>query len=514
MVGSKDENKGIPNSSIERRAGGKRPWCITPRMELLLWLLFYISFYAMMLHVHYSSDSYTSTAEYNGQNLRLGRWTCYVINLLVTEVLKFDYVQCQWPVTLFLMLALSIGSWKLHQRFTMLLVRPSVKQQMLLCVGIALSFANVFVAEWFVYVEMDLFFGLAVLLSVGASLCITKTLCWENVLKSMVLLILAMNTYQAVMGYYVIFSMLCLFAKYKGQLTAKNFWHNAVVMLVGVISVVINLLSVRVCLSMGIVQTADRTGNLNPAMLWNNLVTVVDTLPDLFITALGMMPSYTVLAVCLIQLALLFYALQKRKTIPYAVLIITASFLIVIAPHFVTTTVWMAQRTVASFWAFMAVPVILLALYSNGQYRSFVQLAATCLGVGMLLLNAFQVQAVAIDVIACNRLDRELALQIQYYITRYEEQSNEKVTRIGVLEDASLSYRYATAEFRRFDVYTRPYAIEGGGVKILNFYLGTNYEQAQVPQEVEEHFAGQNWNVMALDEQCLFEGNTLYIAIY
>ena len=132
-----------------------------------------------------------------------------------------------------------------------------------------------------------------------------------------------------------------------------------------------------------------------------------------------------------------------------------------------------------------------------------------------LIINIRQIEEISVDVIASNKIDEEISYLIQDEIQKYEMQNNTKIKNISLVNDINPHWGYNAIEYVCFDTNLRSYVVNWGGVDCINYYNKTEYKSVEMNENIyETHFSGKNWDFLDLDEQMVFQGDTLYMVSY
>lgn len=122
-----------------------------------------------------------------------------------------------------------------------------------------------------------------------------------------------------------------------------------------------------------------------------------------------------------------------------------------------------------------------------------------------------QMQRIAANHIAINRLDQSYALTIQSAIEEYESSSGYTVKYIAAENDIYPTWSYPGIEFVVFDTNTRAFVVDWADVELLNYYTGHDYIKVPMDNEVfNEYFRDKNWDEFNSGEQLIFEKETMY----
>ena len=487
-------------------------------INLLKTIVFYLFVYGTMLIRHYSADSFTYTInpEYNNRgNLSLGRFGAYLVNQIVIK-LGGNYVEQQVVFVIILILTLSITTEILYLYYLKLSYKLEGIQKKLLKMAIILMFCNVFIMEWFIFVEMTFIWSLSLIFMVLGVIQINKQFTIKKMIASMLCVTISVSFYQATMGYYVFFSLIAIYIVNKGELNRKAIFDSIKVILCGAVGGCSNLLFIKAMQLLGLAQATGRTETMSFKMLLENIHNVWKNVWTWTSNSHGLLPQNCILITgIMIYVIFIIYLVKVRmckKNVLYIVCLIVICNGMVYFPHFLTSTIWMAQRTIAGFFVLISLPIIIIA-----EKDTVIERIKICTIIVILVLgiNIWKINDISVNVVASNRIDEEIAYQIQERITDYEKKTNNKIDTISICKDANTMWGNKTIRYICMDTNIRVYNVAHGGVDCINYYNGTNYKSMNTPESVyTKNFANKDWQVLNLNEQLIFEDNVAYLATY
>ncbi|MCM1236765.1 MAG: glucosyltransferase domain-containing protein [Ruminococcus flavefaciens] len=477
-------------------------------------IVLFIIVFGVMLTKHYVSDSYAYLANkfsYNANNFSLGRVGDYFVNDIMAK-LGFDYVRQQKLFVLFLIVCLAFSTEFIYFTY---IKNLDMNNNLLIELGVLALYCNVFIVEWLSFVEMDLLWGLSILFMTFSFHYIKCPFKVADMLKSLILLTISLSFYQAAIGYFVIAGMLYMYICHKGKLDKSTFSDNIKLLLVGALAGMINIFSLLLLQLFGMAIVTSRTGKLTIGQIIQNVNTILKTAIQLFVDTDGMYPKYLFMAGFLVLTLVSVLITYRKKGIwgcIYIFLLNLCSVGIVFFPHLMTTDIWMAQRTMVSFWGLLTVPCIVIAV--NCDRDIWMDISAAVMGI-MLTISAVCIQSVSANVIANSKLDVEYSNMIEKEIQKYEQSTGNTVTRVSMVMDGNPSDRYNAVDYRRYDMNIRTWVVSWGNLNCLNFYSQKQYEGCEMNEEVyENYFSGKDWDYWSPQEQLIFRDDTLYMAVY
>lgn len=86
---------------------------------------------------------------------------------------------------------------------------------------------------------------------------------------------------------------------------------------------------------------------------------------------------------------------------------------------------------------------------------------------------------------------------------------------IGFCQDSKSMARYKEIDIFPYDeLYKKAYIVSWADVFAVNYYTGQNYVKKEVPENVKEYFLDKDWNEFNVQEQVVFQGDTVYWCVY
>lgn len=483
-------------------------------IEYVEFFIVYLLMFGIMLNKHYSVDAYCysnhSTTQYVG-NLELGRIGNYFVFGLFKNINIITY---QRYFTFLLIIVLTISARILYDHFRKEIEKE--KYMLLLKIGILIMYGNVFMVDFFNYIEMFFAWCCGIVFMTLAVLQIRKQMSVMNMVLMLLFAIVSLNFYQALLGFFVYFGLINIYIINKGRLTVKAFWDSIKVCVCGGLSGIVNILILRILQEIKIISATDRTKNMDVAGLVTNVRNIFKESLDILIDKKGFLPSYLLVAVGLVLYAVVLYILIRKRAhwqeYVYIVLLIISCRIVLYIPHIFASTVWMAPRSVISYWSILSMPcMIIITIVDNEKLNKF----ASVVAMFIFIVNVVNIQKICLNIISTNRIDEEIAYLIQGEIEYYEEESGQKVEKIIFRNDAIPTWTYRTTEFQAYELCERIYVVPWGCVECINFYNDENYMYESMDDETySRYYVKDNWDKLNLKEQLVFDGNVMYYVVY
>ncbi len=482
--------------------------------EYIGFCLFYLIVFAIMLNRHYSIDAFAysrnSTNAYVG-NLNLGRFGNYVVFGLFRNI---NIVTHQRIFTYILIITLSIVSCTLYIHLKKHI--HNLKYDIILKTSVIIVFCNVFMIDFFVYIEMVLAWCFGIVLVMLALLQIDRNMTIKNWLLMFLFMLMSVSFYQALIGFFVYFALIDIYILNEGKLTKSAFWNSAGVLLCGGGAGIFNIGLLRVLQKIGIAQAESRTEDRGLQGILSNIKEICGNIKNLFFNTHGFMPAYMVLIALIIMYGMIIVTLIYRREAwqqyIYIFLLIVCVRGVVYVPHLLASTVWMAPRSIISYWSIFSMPCIILLVWNVDKLSLCIEGILAVIVMGTNIVN---IQMVSENVIATNRLDEQVAYMIQQKIDLYEEKSGQIVDTIYIRNDDNPSYKYKAIDFQQFELCERIYNVSWGCVEAINYYNNKEYITVLMDDaSFANRFSKKDWDSLNLDEQMVFDGNSLYFVAY
>ena len=364
---------------------------------------------------------------------------------------------------------------------------------------------------------MDIVWGLAVLFMTLAVARIDEKMSLKSMILIYLLEVISLSFYQATLGYFITFGLLFCLIQCKCEINKESVLRAIKVIIIGALASATNIIYLRAVQWMGIVAVKNRTESISFFQIFENLKKIFLPLKNWLFNANGLLPDYSVLVVFIITYILfIIWNIKCVKCLKKSIFfcfIIVVSFGCVIAPHIMTSSLWMAQRTIVCFFNIISLPWMIMVLEEKKD--SFLIKSGVFLLMCFLLVNIVKIQSVAANVIATNKIDAEIAFSIQHMIEKYQEESGNTIKNVCFVKDSNVRTGYKSTDYTAiYDTNRKAFSVEWSAVNCLNYYNGTNYIQVEPDYELVAEQIGKDWQALDLPEQMIYDGDTVYIITY
>lgn len=490
------------------------------RKTIIVNAVILFSFICMFIR-HYASDTYRAIMRNDygikGANAVLGRYSNELV-YTIAEKIGLNFYRDFWLLILLVIISFMVFTNVIFDKFQEQKVDDSFRE-LLLSISVLLCVVNPFMQEWFAFYECSLQWAGCIVFSALAIKIFPLDACNDikKIVFSFLLLVIALGFYQAIMPIYVIVLCTLVFFRYKGTLSKQGIIDSLIVCLNGFLASVANMVSIRLFQKLGIAFVSSRTDKITVSVILENAYNLCRFIPELFIKTCNLFPKGILLTYCIIMFALTVYGIvHKRENIAnklfYAAVLIVGSIAVTFMPHVFTSSIWLAQRTIVSFWSIIFL-ISVIAIVNLGEKKAFNWIFLFCAS-GILFISIYMIQSIQSDLIAQNSIDKNEVYIIQKKISEYEETSGIEVKDIGTMSDANLTYHNASGIYAYCDTNLSAHAVEWARVYCINFYTGKNYSLIEVPNEIVAKYSGYDKDYFCPEEQLIFDGESLYIIEY
>ena len=473
--------------------------------------------YGLFTRMHFGSDTYSNYYQLDtAVDLQFGRLLGYAIasffNWIHISPAQHQAIFTSLVVIFFATLGTLLVNYIANEYFEGI----NLKKVILLDEAVLLCEVNVFMMEWFLYPEKIWGTILRYTFVAISVYLVSKEFQLRNIIFSFLILLMALNLYQIQIESFIIFSLLFVYLKNKGKFSRNSVVHSLAILSVGFIASVISILSLKLLQVLGMASTTSRDANFTLTSLVKNIkIILTERQLNVWLKGNGLIPYSIILLFGIAIFVILAVTLRNKKVkdILYLCSILLISYFIVFIPHVLTTTIWDAPRTLVDFFSFLAIVLIIIAYFNVSSKVSAIAIVTVSL---FLLVNIFQINAIATDNFITNSLDKNYSSLIESEIENYESKNSVKVNNIAAENDISPTWAYySEIKYSAFDINVRALAVNWARIDLINIGTGRNYKQVPMDQSVyNEHFKGKNWDKFNSKEQMVFVGDTLYMIVY
>ena len=470
--------------------------------------------YAIFFVKHYSVDSFSVFSATDSKvHFENARYLSWLLDIIMRRAGINPIVDQFWFV-LFLSASLGICIIILSLTASRFLVRANWKDYLFASLICSASFVNVFYSEWYIYAEIDIYYGLSVLLAILAVFFSVREASFiRRRFLPFFLLLCSLFFYQATMAIYVIWVITFEFLAFIETGKIRRFFSGFVSALLigGSTSVICIISSLQ---SRG--EVTGRGASLSFEGISNALAQIIRQQKPLWGSAFHLMPRFWLFTLtCIILIISLYGALRKGFLVAFIFLMVEAvNYFVIFAPHFVTSNFWMAPRTIVGWFSWISgTGLIAWVLFRKEQVGNGFQVPLLFLA--FLVVSINQIVLIGKDQIRENQMESQEAAIIQGLIETYEKESGNTIDSVAVMRDSDPTFHSLNLRYWYMDINARCFLVDWGDVNALNFYNGTDYIKVPFDRRgLSLQWSLKNWDEFNAEEQCVCEGNTLYWCIY
>ena len=195
------------------------------------------------------------------------------------------------------------------------------------------------------------------------------------------------------------------------------------------------------------------------------------------------LPHFLFLAAIAIALIVLIYKLvteikENKARILLAlgaVYIIAGTMFATIAPQMMqaTDSIWFVARS--SYPAAALLGLLIAYLFMNFKFKNVENIIIEILIILFLVVQYICFSTFMIDNYIGGYKDKEIALQIKDLITKYEEETGNKIDTISIYHDSNMQYVYPGLNVSG-DMNIKAYSADWCVPQILKFYTGRDFK--------------------------------------
>ena len=496
----------------EQRTYEYRKWLVLFGINVFLIFIYYNIY---IFQRHYGLDDYLMIKnpvelEYNAlQNGRYALWGAYVI----LNKIGLNPVIYQKMFGMILALSFAICATDITRNIAVECGINKNRSILAINCGAILLFLNVFVTEWYTFVLSYPQWIMATVSSVYSSILIVQKKVYKKVM-GFLLLAVAANSYQATLTWYAFLTMLFLWLRNKNNFNWKVLIKQTILVALPAIFVIVNnVILTNIFIKLNVVPSSSRYTNV--CFDLNNIKAILLGQRSIWLEGQGVL-GHGFLIICLCALIIMIIGLVKNKLISinsviYCICILIGGQVVIYMPDLLMRT-GLTLRSISPLFAIFTVLIVFLVLHIEKSKHMLI-----ILGVAAFLLagNFMATQKMAIASLQTNILEEYEAHVLFSHIKEYEKKENTKISYIGFCQDSKSMPRYKEIDITPYDeLYKKAYVVSWADVFAVNYYTEQNYMKKEVPEAVEKYFLDKDWNEFNVQEQIIFQGDTVYWCVY
>lgn len=174
---------------------------------------------------------------------------------------------------------------------------------------------------------------------------------------------------------------------------------------------------------------------------------------------------------------------------------------------------YLTLRTYAPIFSIFTILIWMIVYNEHRMKKIKIVFAVTGL---FLAVNVIEIQINALDVIKTNTVDKECIRQIDEKMRSYENSTGIPLTKIGFIADASMPLKHTALLSNHIigDLGERAFVTSWSDCNSIRYYTGRWLQRVDVPEPYASQLSSQDWTTLQLDEQMIFDRDTVYLAVY
>ncbi len=473
--------------------------------------------YNALLQNHFSPDVF---AAYAGQyeqvywQISLGR---FVHGLVYHALLHIGLgIISHMPLYTFLFMAVS--AWcadKMACGLCKAAQREDTKTFFLCDCAFLISVINICVLEWYLFPEAMVMYAIALWGAVQGALAFVddhRTPLQQTVI-SFIFLFIGINSYQAILGWYIALSLMVILAKHHFILNLRAFFSGCAAMVVGGVNALLNQLIVHLAQGLGVIEGSSRQAVFASQGLAFKLRVIIDSQKDFLKNGYYLLPNYFLFIALASGVVLLLFTVRKDRFRRFfsVGIALGAGYVLTLLPHLVSDSVRITPRTLPSVFAILALLFVCCILCGGKTVRSVVCLSSIL----VLLISSQSMSVIIADHMTTVHTDVAEGRAILREIEAYENETMTNISEICILPDAQMQFCYPGVTTMWMDINPRHMTVEWEREPFLEILSGRDFTFITLPDhEAEAIVQGRNWQYPDYKEQIIFDRNRAYIILY
>lgn len=377
------------------------------------------------------------------------------------------------------------------------------------------SVINICILEWYLFPEAMVMYALALWGATQAALSFVDKTCStiRSLISSFIYLFIGINSYQAILGWYIALSLMIILARMDFYLNKNSFLLGVGVMFIGGINSLLNQLIVKLSQTIGIIENSSRHATLSLKKIMMNGEGVYHNQKDFLKNGYHLLPDYFLFGLILLGILLLYFALKKHRMRRFLAIgtALGSGYLLTLIPHIFSSSLWVTLRTLPAVFVILSLLFVATILCGGTMIRKIS---------GLLILIAIMVGSFSISVIITDHMttvhtDIVEGKSILHRIEEYEKETGLMVNELYIMPDDRLTPYYPGVKTMWMDINLRHMTVEWEKEPFLEILSGRDFSVVSLsPKDAEPYVQGRNWNYADYDEQISFDGNRAYVILY
>lgn len=496
-----------------------RMWWQRLNVFLVSLIIHAIAYAPFLSRPHFSVDGYINYFSLDTDVfLRSGRLVSWLVVSALSS-LGINLLHIQLLATVLFILAFSLFATCLYNMaFADLKHEMSTLQRAVSVIAVNLSFVNVFIWEWYTFVESYAWYAVAVGLALLSLYLARKN---HGLIPASMLMACAMMTYQIAIPMAAIWGIMIAVCNTRLSFD-RTFYKGALrVLAVCAIGAVLGMLIPKVLEAFGVIAI-DRTGTSSIEQVISNIKGLVSLQYQFWISGCNFLPKYSNI-VFLVACLSCIIVLQRRSDVPVTqtlktVLLLVACYFMSIAAHAIVASYYTPPRTLAGIYCFWSLcwACVVVLLHGRPEGNGMFEWVPLVIVGLFLALNIACMWDATKGHFTANEADEDYARKVVGVIEDYEHAHGIAVDTVHFANDESPTYLPTDSEryvYYGTNVLSAP--TSWATVQLINYYSGRTFKgEAMSPSEMARYYPdAPNYTVFG-SEQIAFDGSDAYLLVY
>ena len=463
------------------------------------------------LQMHYSSDTYClmyrGYFDYPSYYFLLDARIISTLICYLGGLLKLPYEVYIVSLDIIAVILLSISVIIVYRFMEKQLKVEKTFNKILLLISVYVCIFNHMTVEYLLYPE-------SAVMCLGILMIVLATITYLTAnkyryLKTFLFVLIGTLCYQGIVNLLPVLVITSIFLKNKDNLTIKQTIKTYIIEIlkIGILFMVVMLISY------GISQIADSViGDTSSRLRTNkSLKDIIYFSKDVVCDQFALMPKYLSVIVMGSTIALLItYSKNKINMILYYILIVFSAYVFTLLP--VLAWGYVMSRMAMAVGSIMGISLIFVSTLIKDEQKQIGNTIIVFLIISYF--NSVNFIRNSNEHIAANKVDENIGATINTLVKNYEEKTGNTIKKFSYKYDPSPS-KYAVGIKPLVSLTERKFMQPWCVVEATCFYCNKHFEEVfKMPEEIyDKYFNGKYYNCF-LEDQIVFEEDTIYIYIY
>ncbi len=488
--------------------------------SIIRWCAYFVLFvftWGGMIRFSFNADT---LAHIMAPDADVNIWLCsgrYIVALVDYVLWKFGY-----KLTMFIPMCVlaafvffsftCLTNFKLFEKW----VPTEIGKRICFEVGLILVVISPFFSELFMFAECTLMFSLAYLTASLAAYfyCKKKYVCFA------ILELLSVCIYQYAVIYTAILIVVYIALNNEFKWSIKAVIAEIVPVICCVFAGVLNMISYKILHKLGIIAFEQKTEGVGS--IFDKIKLVIDNFILINKNVGGLLPSVwapgIVLGLTIVGIiCCVCYSTKTQKEkihkFLYVFTVVIGCIVLLYSIPFISEKFYYPPRMAFVYFLVQGLVIIIYSSLEHKEKRDLLQKALPVICLGYVFIFVVIDHFIVIDRYKSNMLDKEYAKQVVAEIEKYEHLKNIEVTKIAIKTDAYSKAVYPGVTFAYEQINER--TVNVVPTTAINALGGRNLQKVEMDEGIyNSYFADKDWDNIDLNEQMVFDGDTVYLCVY